>query len=226
MHSVHSIYRSGLSILTGIEADYIVMGYGCPYLPKLDASAPVVPHVHGKNIQHNPPKKQETNTNKQAQKMQGFHGMTSGKHSLATGLKTCDDCISAKRRSLSSWRTIVYDSSHSSIQWRMELVNKLHCREFHPFLCIPEVECPCVLNAKFGNIFYLFVGPYVESIPNSLALVPLSHTQISSKRITNQAIPGQMHALNAVEKSLQFFEEGFLILCAHHRLHFSCILCI
>ena len=37
----------------------IICCYGLwvPYLPKLDALAPVVPHFHGKNIQHNREKK-------------------------------------------------------------------------------------------------------------------------------------------------------------------------
>ena len=100
-------------------------GLWVPYLSKLDALAPVVPHFHDKIF--------STTGKKRKQKDSvPWHGNREVFPGHMAPVQTCDDCINAKRRSLSSWRMIMYHSSHSSILWRMEFV-KLRCRAFDAF---------------------------------------------------------------------------------------------
>jgi hypothetical protein len=69
-----------------------------PYLPKRDALAPVVPHFHDKNIQHNREKKEKRKEKQSVpwhDNREVFPGHMAEMH-------ICDDCINAKRRSLSS----------------------------------------------------------------------------------------------------------------------------
>lgn len=175
-------------------------GMWVPYPPRLDAWAPVVPHFHDKKIQcHGEKRKQKKQSVLWHDNREVFPGHMDQ-------VQTCDDCKSAKRRSLSSWRVVMYHSSHSSILWRMEFL-ELHSVHF--------IKCPLCSDWKCSNIFYWFVGPYVESIPNSKALVLLFHSKLSSKRKTEQAIPGQMQTCACIKycREVLLKKTFFLILC-------------
>lgn len=64
---------------------------------------------------------------------------------------------------------------------------------------VHSIKCSLCSGWKCSAIVYLFVGLCVEWIPNSLALVPLSHTKISSKRKTRQATPAQMQTCACIK---------------------------
>ena len=139
----------------------------------------------------------QTGRKKKRKKKRVFHGMTTGKYSWPHGsnanlwwLHKCKEETSV----LEEWLCTTLPILSSYEEW--SLLSSIPGLLMHS---VHSIKCSLCSGWKCSAIVYLFVGPCVESIPNSLALVPLSHTKISSKRKTRQAIPAQMQTCACIK---------------------------